>query len=66
MKMNDEEFMYYLEEILQCQLEDFLDDFLDERTQIADKLDAIDVNNINEGYWFSLYAKDYVSRRRDT
>ena len=64
--MNDKEFIGYLEEILQCQLEDFLDDFLDKRTEVADKLDAIDVNDINEGYWFSLYAKDYVSRRGDT
>ena len=64
--MNDKEFIGYLEEILQCDFEDNLYDFLKFRTDLADRLDALDVNDINEGYWFSLYAKDYVSRQGDT
>ena len=60
--MNDKDFIGYLEEILQCGFEDLLDDFLENRKDLADKLDVIDVNDINEGYWFSLYAKHYFKR----
>ena len=64
--MNDKEFIDYLEEILQCEFEDLLDEILDKRTGLSDRLDALDVKNIKDGYWFSRYAKQMVSRERDT
>ena len=64
--MNDKEFIGYLEEILQCDFEDNLYDFLKFRTDLADRLDALDVKNIKEGYWFTRYAKQMVSTEVDT